>query len=213
MVAEARHAAVVLAAGGSRRLGRPKQRLQRDGETLLRRALRVAAETSPRRLLLVLGAEREALAAGIGDIDCEIVDSPDWEEGLASSLRAVHARLRDSTGRVLLLGCDQPALEVSHLDALIAGAVGASSGCAATGYGARLGLPAVVTRALLAHSGELHGDHGLRAPLNALAAGSVWRLDAPELGIDLDTSADVERAIELGLLDRPPPSHWRRHRP
>ena len=103
---------------------------------------------------------------------------------------------------MLLLGCDQPALEVAHLDALLAGTDAASSGCAATGYGARLGLPAVVAPALLALAAVLRGDQGLRAPLNALAPDSIGRLDAPELQFDLDTPADVARAIERGLLDR-----------
>jgi molybdenum cofactor cytidylyltransferase len=200
-VAETRHLAVILAAGGSRRLGRPKQLLQRDGETLLRRALRIAAATAPRRLLLVLGAEREALAADVRDIDCEIVDNAGWQEGLASSLRCVQSRLRDARDAVLLLGCDQPALQGAHLDGLLAGTGLVSSGCAATGHGVRLGLPAVVSPDVLAFAAGLQGDQGLRGPLNALPVDSVWRLDAPELDFDLDTPADVERAIELGLLD------------
>ena len=53
------HDAVVLAAGGSRRLGQPKQLLTRDGETLVHRGVRLAMETAPRRLLVIVAGKRK----------------------------------------------------------------------------------------------------------------------------------------------------------
>jgi molybdenum cofactor cytidylyltransferase len=209
-VPERAHVAVVLAAGGSRRLGFPKQRLRRDGETLVARAVRLAQATAPRRVLLVLGANagelRAALAEAAGsDKDdvgaCDVLENPAWSDGLSSSLRCAALALAGDDAPVLLLGCDQPALESHHLESLLVLAAAAESGCAATRYDDALGLPALVTAALLQQATTLSGDRGLRGPLNALGRDRVGALHAPELALDLDTVDDVQRAIASGLLD------------
>lgn len=201
-MSEAAHAAVVLAAGGSRRLGRPKQLLCRDGEALVHRAVRLAAATHPRRLLLVTGADAMRIAEAGTGFDAECVVNHDWSQGLSSSLKCAASALAGFEGKVLVLGCDQPALEIHHLQALLHGASQSASGCAATAHGEAAGIPALVTMALLTEaSARLDGDRGLGAQLSALA-GSVWRMDAPELRLDIDREDDVAAAVALGLLDR-----------
>ena len=110
------HVAVVLAAGGSRRLGQPKQLLKRDGETLVHRAVRLALETKPQRVLLVVGGHAQAMRDAVADLEVEVVMNAGWEEGLASSVRAassiesirawLRARgLRMVAGRVIGVSC------------------------------------------------------------------------------------------------------------
>jgi molybdenum cofactor cytidylyltransferase len=195
------HAAVVLAAGGSRRLGRPKQLLTRGGETLVHRTARLALGTSPRRMLVVVGARRDEVADALSDLACEIVCNPSWERGLAGSLHAAAAALTGHDGAVLIAGCDQPALEAVHLQRLLAGAGSAASRCAATRHGDAPGVPAVVPAALLAQVRALEGDRGLAPRLRALPHGDMFLLDAPALGFDLDTEDDVRMAIARGWLD------------
>lgn len=197
------HDAVVLAAGGSRRLGRPKQLLMRDGEALVRRVVRLAGATSPRRLLLVTGAHRDAVLDAVHGLTCEEIYNLDWRHGLASSLRIAADALRDRDGSVLLLGCDQPGLEAAHLEALLTGARNVATGCAATSYSDGAGSPALVPHAWL-RGMSAEGDRGLAARLRALPADSLSLLHAPALGIDLDTEADVAQARSLGLLDAGP---------
>ena len=196
------HVAVVLAAGGSRRLGQSKQLLMRDGETLVHRAVRMALATQPARVLLVVGGDADAVRAAVADLDVEVVFNAAWEEGLGSSVRAAALALADSQAPCLLLGCDQPALQVSHLRALLEGASVSDSACAATVHGDALGIPVVVTTSVLAEARELVGDRGLRAVLQRLPRESIHLLDASELRFDLDTPADVQTAIERGWLDR-----------
>lgn len=195
------HAAVVLAAGASRRLGRPKQLLTRDGETLLHRAARLAADSGARRTVVVLGARRDAMQAALAGLDVECVFNPDWEQGLSSSLHAAARALEDFDGSVLVLGCDQPALDGAHLAALIAGASWSPGACAATAHGDALGIPALLASSLWRQSTGLHGDRGFGATLAQQMPGAVWRLQAPELEWDLDTPADVAVAIERGWID------------
>ena len=196
----AAHDAVVLAAGGSRRLGRPKQLLVRDGEALVRRVVRLAAATSPRRLVLVTGAHREAVIDVVRGLDCDCIQNSDWERGLASSLQVAAEALPNRDGSVLVLGCDQPALEAGHLVSLLSGARNAASGCAATAHADGAGIPAVVPGAWLRALSPV-GDRGLGDRLRALPMASLSLLHAPELGLDLDTAADVAQARLRGLLD------------
>lgn len=197
------HIVVVLAAGGSRRLGRAKQLLQRAGEPLVCRVVRMARATAPRRLLVVVGARATQVSAAVRAADVEIVMNRQWREGLASSVRAARDALAadgDVATRVLLLACDQPALETAHLQALLEAAAKADSGCAGTVHGARIGIPAVVTLARLARA-QPQGDAGLREVLNALTPDAVGRLVAPDLELDLDTPADLVTATARGLID------------
>jgi molybdenum cofactor cytidylyltransferase len=195
------HVAIVLAAGGSRRLGRAKQLLTRDGETLVRRAVRLAAATRPLRLLLVTGAYAGQVRDAVAGLEVEMVFNEAWEEGLASSLRVAASGLEASDAPCLILGCDQPALDQDHLRRLLEGAPSAPARCSATSHGNAPGIPAVVTAALLKEARNLDGDRGLRAALRHLPAEAIHLLEAPELRFDLDTPADVEKAIIDGLLD------------
>jgi molybdenum cofactor cytidylyltransferase len=195
------HAAIVLAAGGSRRLGHPKQLLVRDGETLVHRTVRLAVATGARRVVVVAGADYPRIAAALADLHVEVVPNPHWEAGLASSVQVAARALQGHTGHVLILGCDQPALEADHLQQLLLAAAEAFSGCAATRLKDRLGSPAVVPATLLQTADQLQGDRGFGTYLNALGPGTVWCLNAPELQLDIDYSENEQAAIARGLLD------------
>jgi molybdenum cofactor cytidylyltransferase len=196
---ESAHVAVVLAAGGSARLGTPKQLLRRDGETLLHRTVRIAAATQPRRLIVVMGANHEVFASELADLPHIRVVNENWKMGLASSLR-IAAPYVPIDHAAVIVACDQPALSEHHLRALLAGAHVASSGSAATVIGDVLGIPAVVPGAWFKEF-DAHGDHGFRDRLRRLPTDAVFRLDAPELARDVDTPDDLRDAIAVGLLD------------
>ncbi|HPF72786.1 MAG: nucleotidyltransferase family protein [Rhodanobacteraceae bacterium] len=204
MKARPRHVALILAAGGSRRLGRPKQLLTRDGETLVHRACRLAMATSPERLLLVTGAFEEQVLAAVADMALEVAHNPDWEQGLATSLTVAAKRLPDSDQPVLILGCDQPALEATHLLALLRAVGDLEHGrrCdhAATRYVDAVGMPALVPASELQRV-SVSGDTGLRKILNRLDADAISIIDAAELALDIDTDDDLRSARERGVLD------------
>lgn len=198
-----RHVVVVLAAGGSTRLGRSKQLLRRDGETLVHRAVRLAAATQPARLLAVVGGDVESVAAELEACDCELVYNDAWRDGLASSLRAAAAHLADFDGPVLVLGCDQPALEQEHLRLLLEGANRSTAHAAAAVHAGLPGSPAVVPSAWFADVATT-GDRGFGKRLRALPEGSLFLLDGAELEADIDTAEDLDLAIANGWLDAVP---------
>ncbi len=199
---KAAHAAVVLAAGGSTRLGRPKQLLTRDGETLVHRAARLAIATGATRVLVIIGAQAHDVAGAVSDLPAECLVNAQWHEGLAGSVRIAAEALDHATDATLLLACDQPALEVAHLQKLLEAACRTASGSAATRLGDRVGIPAVVTPGMLQAALAVQGDRGLRDALNAPNA-DVMGCDAPDLAFDIDTPEDVAIAVAKRWLDPP----------
>lgn len=108
------HAVIVLAAGGSTRLGQPKQLLTRQGETLVHRVVRLARELAPAQVLVVVGANAQAVTSSIAGLDATPVANHHWERGLASSLQVAGAHLLPTVTAVMVVACDQPAIERSH---------------------------------------------------------------------------------------------------
>lgn len=200
MIAEP-HIAVVLAAGGSLRLGRAKQLLMRNDETLVHRAVRFARETYPRRLLVVVGAWQHDVIDALEGLKCEVVVNPAWSQGLSSSLRAASKVLGSYLGPVLLMGCDQPTLTMDHLRQLIRAAADNEWGYAATEMDGRLGSPAVIPGEVLRYVERLRGEHGLAIRLNELPRDHVARVAAADLQFDIDDATDLRIAIDRGWLD------------
>ena len=206
------HVVIVLAAGGSERLGRPKQLLMRDGETLVHRAARIALETAPASVYVVVGAAGDDVIDAVRDLPCRIVPNTAWHEGLASSLRAAgDAFAMDGMSAqqnmpvplrpVLIMACDQPAIDVAHLQALLDGAAHATSRCAATRHGDAVGVPAVVPLGWFNGDERPGGDAGFGRALRDLPAGSLALLDIADLRLDIDTPGDLREAIARGWLD------------
>lgn len=195
------HAVVVLAAGASTRLGQPKQLLRRDAETLLHRAVRLAGETAPTALVVVLPPAHDAFAAALTGLDYQVAINPDPRHGMAGSLRAATPWV-GSAARVLVIGCDQPALEAVHLHRLLAAAAQTASGCAATALDGTLGIPAVVPGHWFDEMGGGQRDSGFRARLRALDPDQLGVLRAPGLTLDIDTPAELHQARAAGLIDR-----------
>lgn len=184
-----RHGAVVLAAGASRRLGRPKQLLQIDGETLLHRAARLAAATVPLELIVVLGHEPELLQAALHGLALRSVVAADWHHGMGATLAAGVAALPADCDGVLVMLCDQPALDLVHLQALLARWRQAPQRAVASAYAGVVGVPALLPRHWLLPA-VLRGDAGARQLLRA-RQDQVDTIANEGLQFDVDTPGDI----------------------
>lgn len=187
-------AAIVLAAGGSRRLGQPKQLLAYRGETLLNRAIRIASESGASPVLAVLGAEFESIRRSIQSPTAIPVHNDRWRQGMGSSIaagmRALAVCAPDAEG-VLLLSCDQPRITVEHLHALIA-AFEAAPAIAASAYAGVNGVPAVFPRETFDLLRDLHGDKGARSIIEA-AVCPVVAVIFPGGDVDIDAPEDLAK--------------------
>lgn len=187
-------AAVVLAAGGSRRLGQPKQLLQIEGESLLHRSARFALEAGCSPVFVVLGCEAARMAQELADLPVQVLVNEDWADGMGSSLRfGVHAalRLRPKVDALLAMVCDQPRLSAAHLRRLQA-AHGESGGqpITASEYRGKAGVPALFARAIFAEMLALAGDEGAREILRR-DLGRVRCVSWPEGAVDVDRPEDL----------------------
>lgn len=177
--------ALIPAAGESSRLGQPKQLLQKNGETLVHRAARVALEAGCTRVLVIEGAI--ALRSALTDLPIELVTCPGWKHGPGASLRAGAQAAGDDTLLVLLV--DQHKVTAEHLRALLE----APGEVAAAHYAGALGVPARFAAKHAAVLRSLPDDGGAKGWLRANAR-LVTPVVMPDAEVDLDSP---EQLFEL----------------
>ena len=189
-------AAIILAAGESRRLGRPKQLLTCQGETLLNRAIRIASEAGLSPLLAVLGAHFELIRASIQSPAAIPLHNDHWRQGMGSSIEAGMRALRvcapEARG-VLLMGCDQPRLTADHLRALLAAFESRPSPViVASSYAGVHGVPAVFPGETFADLRALRGDKGARSVVKE-APVPVVAIELEGGEVDIDSPEDLAK--------------------
>ena len=184
---------VVLAAGASRRLGQPKQLLPYRGGTLLSHAVeRVHGAFDP--VVVVIGAEAErmraALAAGPA---VEIVENTDWQEGMASSIRAGARHLGATAPEAVLLTLvDQPLVTKAHLLEMRETFFTSRPEVVAAVYGGIVGVPAIFAASMLERLAALRGVRGARSVVGGPSVRLV-RFLLDEADFDIDTPEDAAR--------------------
>ena len=195
-------AAIVLAAGGSTRMGRPKQLLTYGGRTFLRNAAEMAVASVCRPILIVLGAYADQLQSEIDDLPVQAVVNERWAEGLGSSIRAGMEALErcDREGAaeaVVLMLCDHPFVTAPVINDLVAAYRLSGKGIMASEYGGTMGVPALFGREYFAELAALHSAAGAKQIIAAHAL-DVVRVPFPQGTTDIDTPEDylqLQRAI------------------
>jgi molybdenum cofactor cytidylyltransferase len=180
-------AAIILAAGASKRLGTPKQLVRLGKETLLERTVRVAREAE---LHPVFGVIPPDLLIDRLPIGMTQVVNHQAAEGMASSIRAGLQALAEivTIQGAVILACDQPAVTAVHLRQLASGV----DEVVASAYSGRKGIPAYFPKAVFEALLALRGDLGARHLIQNARAVPLTGGD-----LDVDTVGELDRARDL----------------
>ena len=194
---------IILAAGGSSRMGRPKQLLPWKGQTLLRHACETALATKCRPVIVVLGREAAACQEALAGLDVICVINAQWEKGLGTSIASGVAALEKDapdTTEVLLMLADQPTVTSAFLNALLAQWSPQPRTIVATKYLEAGGVPAIISSDYFEELRTLDSDRGAKA-LIARERSNV-KLVAPDCElVDVDTAEvyeELHRAARRG---------------
>ena len=184
---------LVLAAGGSRRLGRPKQLLSYGDATLLDHTLGVARACGFDQLVCALGGASDAVRATVDLAAVDVVENRDYGEGCSSSIAAALEVVDERADVLVLLLGDQPGVRPETVRALLAGRGGAP--LAVCRYDDGRGHPFAFARAVF---GELRAMHGDKAVWKLLErhADAVVEVGVPgPVPLDVDTWEDYEAVL------------------
>lgn len=204
---------LILAAGGSTRLGEPKQLITLHGETLVHAAVRAAQEGGCDPVCVVTGHAGGAVAEAVADLCPLRVHNDEWPRGIGHSLRLGLAHL-PPVSAVVILACDQPAVTRDIVRALIEQHQQSGCAIAAAHYAGTTGIPALFDAACFPELRELPDDRGAKAVILADPR-RVTTLSFEAGAYDLDTPADLQAWAGASASRRvpqgpnPPPTHIR----
>jgi molybdenum cofactor cytidylyltransferase len=174
-----------MAAGGSRRLGQPKQMVMVGGETLLERTIRVANEARLEPVYVMVSAGKTAIKFP-PKLTYHLMVNAAAAEGMASSIRTGTAvALANGSVAAVVMACDQPAVTAEHIRKLLA----VGDEVVASAYAGRRGVPAYFSGSAFKKLLDLKGDVGARELL--IGARCV---DLEDGELDVDTPDDLAKA-------------------
>lgn len=201
-------AGVVLAAGLSSRLGRPKMLLSYRGRPLLEHVIQAMQDARVggagvhdaciEAVYVVLGHEAEKVQREVSLGHVRVIFNPEYADGLSGSLRAGIAGLGPEIEAALCVVGDQPLIDSALLESLCEAYHRRGGPLVATDYGTHLGTPLVIPRALWGEVGQMRGDVGARPLLQRHAATLVSVRARSGQGIDIDLWDDYAALIKGG---------------
>ena len=198
-------AAVILAAGASRRMGRNKMLLSLEGESLLRRAAGRALRAGLAPVVVVLGHEAERAQAELEGLEVEIALNPSYTGPTSGSLHRGLERLGPEVAAAVVLLGDMVLVTEEMIRALLKEAVHSGAPLAVSRYGAVMAPPLLFRRALFPELLAWTGEGCGKAVVQRHQAGAAF-VDWPVAALtDVDTPEDFEAAeLLLGLATRQP---------
>lgn len=189
-------AAVILAAGTSTRMGRPKLLLAYHGVPLIRRAVETAVRGGCTEAVVVLGADQDRYQSHVQGLPASrIVVNPDFARGMGGSIRVGIEALNPDTRAAIILLADQPFIDDDVIARLIDTYVTSKAKIVACTYGGVRGAPVLFDRALFLELLLLDGDQGARHVLKEYPRHVTTIEISRDAATDIDTPDDAQRLL------------------
>ena len=189
---------LLLAAGKSARMGKPKQLLPVAETTLIELAIKTALNAKVAGLYCVLGANYDKIREKISKYPVEIVENIAWEIGLGKSIAVgTSAVLKNEpeTEGILILLSDQPGVDSLYLEKMISTFEDRPGTIIVSDYSGFYGVPAIFPTAYFDQLQELNEDNGAKELLNSGKL-PIIAVKSPEKLGDIDTPADYEQFLK-----------------
>ncbi len=189
---------IILSAGPSSRLGWPKQKILYKGKTLLQRSVETAINSGCKPVIVILGAYAKEIQPDIEKEDIIIIPSMEWQEGMASSIRAGIAMLQKTASHisdVIFMVSDQPFADTALLTNLINQKETTGKEIIACSYNNTLGVPVLFNKKFFSELLLLKGQEGAKKLLIKHKE-SVAAIPFEQGNIDIDTIEDYEALID-----------------
>jgi molybdenum cofactor cytidylyltransferase len=186
---------VLLAAGSSSRLGKPKQLLLYKGKSFLQNMVSAAIGTNLSPVIVVLGAHAGPITDEITGNNVHIIHNQNWEEGIASSIRSgIQAleKINPVSDAVILMVCDQPYITTALLNDLFAEQGKTGKPIVAAYYSGIAGTPVLFHKKFFPELLSLKGDKGAGKILQQ-QVDWVATISFPMGVIDIDTTDNYEK--------------------
>jgi molybdenum cofactor cytidylyltransferase len=185
---------VILAAGASTRMGRPKQLLTYRNRSFVRHAVDAALGSVCDPVVVVVGANAELVRNELEDCCVFLIENRAWESGMGSSvlvgLRKLLSLNNEVEGVVIML-CDQPFVTSEVIDRLVDTRRRTQKMIVASQYGSTRGVPALFGRELFSDLAALEPAEGARKIITKYP-GEVATIEFAEGAIDIDTPGEYE---------------------
>ena len=188
---------IILAAGNSSRLGRPKQLLPYRGRTLLTHTTTEILHTGLTPVLVVTGAFHTEVKESLCGQSIDIIFNPAWEEGMGSGIVAGLSNillLHPDVDAVIITVCDQPFISSELLSQLLSTFDMSGKGIVACTYADSVGTPVLFGRSYFEQLLALTGSEGAKKLLKQYPDDFAV-IDFPDGDIDIDTKEDARKLM------------------
>lgn len=188
---------IILAAGNSSRLGRPKQLLPFKGQPLLLHAVTESLAAFLQPVVVVTGAYRMEVEGALRGEPAALVFNPNWETGMASGIVAGLGKalsIEPLLGAVIVAVCDQPGVSAELLRSLILMYGETGKGLVACGYSGTVGTPVLFERRYFDELAALSGEAGAKQIVKRYPD-DIAVVPFPEGSIDIDTENDFDTLV------------------
>lgn len=189
---------VILAAGSSSRLGRPKQLVKFKDKPLLQHVIDTIDPYRFSPSLLVLGANSDQVLKSINPKNVTISRNENWSEGIASSIRlgvSESMKLIDTLDGILFLLSDQPFVSRELIEKLLESHMNGNQQITACSYNDNIGVPAIFGSQFFPELLELKGDVGAKKIITQNIE-SVETITFEHGSFDVDTEEDVHKLLD-----------------
>jgi molybdenum cofactor cytidylyltransferase len=189
--------AIILAAGESKRMGRPKMLLPWRDKTILETVVHTALGSCVENVLVVLGAEREKISRLLGSYPVDLTDNPGFRDGMLSSVRVGFGALPEEAGAAVVLLGDQPFVSAGVIDRLCAAHAASPGSILLPVHGGRRGHPILIPTRFKGEISGLSDAIGLRELIRRHEDEVVEiEVEQDEILLDIDNPADYRAALK-----------------